>query len=142
MIRPLVLPVIIILAVIAVFYYNRHKTDEAVEIRERCAQATAHIWLATADYRDDPDQFLDFRDSILGDHGLTAEEVKEYTSQDAAEPERYSAFVSRVNDLVDSLVDDRKRRARAEAGDSSDSTIDSAEVSDSVVEADTAAEGQ
>ena len=127
MIRRLILPLIIVVAIIGVFFYNRWRTTQASEIRERCAQATAHIWLATATFRDDPEQFLTFRDSILRDHGLTTEEVQAYTSQDAAEPERYAAFVSRVNDLVDSLIAVRTKPSPTDSADTADS-VDSAEV--------------
>jgi len=127
MIRRLILPLIIVMAIIGVFLYSRWRTTQASEIRERCAQATAHIWLATATFRDAPEQFLTFRDSVLRDHDLTVEEVQAYTSQDAAEPERYAAFVARVNDLVDSLVAVRTQRSPVDSADQADS-VDTAEV--------------
>ncbi|MFH1687746.1 MAG: hypothetical protein ABIE70_09525 [bacterium] len=97
---------VVILGYFGVRHYRRSQWQEDVE---RIAQATAEIWVATATLRDSADVFAAYRDSVLADHRLTDSDIEAFTSRFDGHPEDYTAYLSRVNDLVDSLAAERGR---------------------------------
>ena len=55
-------------------YQDLSRERRAEEDRE-LALVTAHVWVATAYFRDEPEKYLEYRDSILAAHDLTKEEM-------------------------------------------------------------------
>lgn len=100
--------VILIPILISGYYGVRHFRRLWLEQDvERMAQATAEIWVATATYRDSADVFLAYRDSVLTSHQLSQSDIDAFTSRFRETSEEYAGYMSRVNDLVDSLAKER-----------------------------------
>jgi len=70
---------------------------------DRYASVTAQIWMGSAVYRNHPDQFLTFRDSLLKAHGMSAMEIGSFLDQKHQTPAEYLEFVKVVNLKVDSI---------------------------------------
>ena len=118
--RRTIVPMILLLAVGGYFGYGKWRAADDGEMLENCAQATAQIWVATATFREDEDleRLLLFRDSILVAFDLTTEEIETYAEADNDQPEKYHGFVTRVGELVDSLIIDRTGLVPDTLGDS------------------------
>ena len=84
--------------------YQQHTAERFHEDAECYALVTAQIWLASAEYRDDPQQFLNFRDSLLEATGLSLEKVDEYLQRYSKRPETYTPYLRLVKQYVDSLT--------------------------------------
>jgi hypothetical protein len=70
---------------------------------QRYALATAQIWLEAARYRNEPEKFIKQRDSILHEHSLSVEQIRNYLSRHEKRPEAYELFIKMVNQYIDSL---------------------------------------
>lgn len=98
--------------------YQQHTAERFYDDAERYALVTAQVWLASAEYRDDPQQFLNFRDSLLEATGLSLEKVDEYLRKYSKRPETYTPYLRLVKQYVDSLTQpmtdslDKPRRPR------------------------------
>ncbi len=100
------LPLVLIVAGwMAYTRYQQHTAERFYEDAERYALVTAQVWLASAEYRDDPQQFLIFRDSLLEAAGLSLEKVDEYLRKYSSRPETYTPYVRLVKQHVDSLTE-------------------------------------
>ena len=113
------LPLVLIVAGWMVYTkYQQHTAERFHEDAERYALVTAQVWLASAEYRDDPQQFLNFRDSLLEATGLSLEKVDEYLRKYSKQPETYTPYLRLVKQYVDSLTQpmtdslDKRRRSR------------------------------
>lgn len=113
------LPLVLIVAGwMAYTKYQQHTTERFYDDAERYALVTAQVWLASAEYRDDPQQFLNFRDSLLEATGLSLEKVDEYLRKYSKRPETYTPYLRLVKQYVDSLTQpmtdslDKPRRSR------------------------------
>ena len=84
--------------------YRQHTAERFYDDAERHALVTAQVWLASAEYRDDPQQFLKFRDSLLQATGLSLEKVEEYLRRYSRRPETYTPYLRLVKQYVDSLT--------------------------------------
>lgn len=84
--------------------YQQHTAERFHEDAERYALVTAQVWLASAEYRDEPQQFLNFRDSLLEASGLSLEKVDEYLRRYSKRPETYTPYVRLVKQYIDSLT--------------------------------------
>ncbi len=90
---------------------------------DRLARVTAQVWIATAKYRDDPDRFLAYRDSLLDAYNVPREEVFSFLDRREDQPEEMLPFAREVQRLVDSLKrveDSLHREARIQAHDSAE----------------------
>ncbi len=99
------LPLVLIVAGwMAYTKYQQHTAELFYDDAERYALVTAQVWLASAEYRDDPQQFLNFRDSLLEATGLSLEKVDEYLERYSKRPETYTPYLRLVKQYVDSLT--------------------------------------
>jgi hypothetical protein len=103
---------------------SNHLKDKEYRADRETALVTAQLWIGSAKYRDDPERYLSYRDSLLISHGLSIEAVEHFTDQHTDQPEKYRQFSAMVAVLVDSLykMEDSLRRAGDE--NELDSTID------------------
>lgn len=97
------------LAMLAAIFFGYRFYDESArqagsDQTARHAEVTAKIWLASAYYRNDPDRFVIYRDSVLTQAGLSLEQANEYLDIYSNESERYRDFAQKVAQLVDSLA--------------------------------------
>ena len=99
------LPFVVIVA--AVFGYRMYdqyrERKQAIETRQY-ALTTAHLWLARAKFRNDPQMYDSFRDSILTAYGVSTEEITEFARRHQDQPERYDVYARLVQKYVDSLT--------------------------------------
>lgn len=85
------------------YYTKAEQTSRALQSALH-AEVTAKLWLASAYYRTDTERFIMYRDSILGQAGLSLKEANEYLDVYRGESEQYRSFVQNVAQLVDSLA--------------------------------------
>ncbi|MDZ4722726.1 MAG: hypothetical protein SGI97_02295 [candidate division Zixibacteria bacterium] len=71
--------------------------------RELFGLATAKVWIATAKYRDQPEKFLLYRDSLLSEMELSPEQMFDYIEKSEDDPDRMLLFTQVVKRLIDSL---------------------------------------
>jgi hypothetical protein len=67
------------------------------------ALLTAQVWLATAKYRQEPERFIAYRDSLLRAHSLSKERMRDYLDRYKNHPEEYDLLTRLANKYVDSL---------------------------------------
>jgi len=109
-------PLFLILALwLAYTGYQRWQIDRRRDQDREHALVTAEVWVATARFRNDPDAYLVYRDSILEANGLSTAEMFEYLRRYRKHPEQYHSFTTAVNYYVDSLyqVEDSLRKEAA-----------------------------
>lgn len=90
--------------VVGVFGYRHYQRQEYLRLAHENALITAQIWVATATYRDDPEQFMVFRDSMLTSGNVSREQLDKYLTMYTDEPERYLGFAQLVKKYVDSIT--------------------------------------
>jgi len=96
---------VLIALVWAGYHYGGRWLDNRREAEEkRLALVTARTWLATARFRENPDRFLAYRDSLLDEAGVTREEISEYLKRYGGREEKYLPFAHKVQYYVDSLA--------------------------------------
>ncbi len=97
---------LIILVPVIVFgysFYERISTKRQNQQTVEHALVTAHVWIAAAKFRSEPERFLAYRDSLLRAHSLSAERIQDYMNRNKNRPEEYDLFTRLVNHYVDSL---------------------------------------
>ena len=102
-------------------YGGQWLTDRREAEEKRLALVTARTWLATARFRENPDRFLAYRDSLLDEAGVKREEISEYLRRYRGSEEKYLPFAHKVQYYVDSLArieDSLIRDAKIKAADS------------------------
>jgi hypothetical protein len=100
-----ILPLVIIgLGVGGYVLWDKWSSErKALEERE-LALVTAQIWVATAKYRNEPEKFMHYRDSLLQATGVLRQRVLDFLKTREAEPEELFPFALKVQKLVDSLA--------------------------------------
>ena len=81
---------------------------------EKIAVVTAHLWIASAKYRSEPDRYLTYRDSILTANNLTIVEIDALTKKYTDDPDKYRQFSNMVKLLSDSLYQVEQAALRPE----------------------------
>jgi hypothetical protein len=100
-----ILPLIVLVALVAgYFLYDDYRSNREARFTDRLALVSAQIWVARVQFKDRPQQYEEYRDSVLASAGLTAEEIDVFTRRWQSEPERYSTYARLVAKYVDSLV--------------------------------------
>jgi hypothetical protein len=94
---------IIVAAYFAYDWYSARQERTTADDIDRYASVTAEIWIGSAIYRNHPDQFMAYRDSLLSAHGMSAVEIGRFLDQKHQTPEEYLDFVEVVNGKVDSI---------------------------------------
>jgi hypothetical protein len=100
-----ILPLVVIgLAVGGYILWHGWRAErQAVEERE-LALVTAQVWVATAMYRNEPERYMQYRDSLLKASGVPRERVLDFLKNREANPEELFPFAQVVQKLVDSLA--------------------------------------
>ncbi len=98
---PLILALVIAVGGVVVHRYTVTRRVQGIQKR---ALVTAQVWIATARYRDNPERFLEYRDSVLEASGLTTMEMNRYLCGYDNRTEDGAAFVTLVSHYVDSLL--------------------------------------
>jgi hypothetical protein len=100
-----ILPFLILgLVWLAYTVWDDHHSAQRVLEEEQLAQVIAQVWVATALYRDDPERYLAYRDSVLAASDLPRDKVFAFLENRQNEAEDLLPFAQRVQRLVDSLV--------------------------------------
>jgi len=108
------------------YSYYASARDESEQARlDRHAFVTAQVWVASAWYRNDSETFLTYRDSLLDDAKLSAEQMSAFLALLEDHPRQSSGFVTRVKYYVDSLSREDQMPPREENEVSVDITSDS-----------------
>lgn len=96
---------------------RRHEATDRAKQEEKYANIAAQVWVASATYRNNPDQFRLFRDSLLSANGITVEQMYDFIRKHKETPEAIDQFAYKMQAGVDSLVhfQDSLRRARADS---------------------------
>src|SRR3989304_2430568 len=79
---------------------GRARTERRESLVQKPALATAQIWIATAHYRNAPDQYITYRDSVLSAYGLSADQMFEYLQRQRERPEQFHSFTAAVKTYV------------------------------------------
>ena len=98
------LPFIVLAAAYGGYYlWDKWHTQRELAEMDRVALVTAQAWIATAKYRNTPERYLEYRDSLLVASGVNRERVLSYLESAGDPPEELLPFARRVHNLVDSL---------------------------------------
>ena len=98
------LPVIVLAAAVGVYFlWDKWSAQRQLREQDRVALVTAQAWIATAKYRNEPERFVQYRDSLLEANGVTREEVFGFLERTGDPPEELLPFARKVQGLVDSL---------------------------------------
>jgi len=98
------LPVIVLAAAVGVYFlWDKWSAQRQLREQDRVALVTAQAWIATAKYRNEPERFVQYRDSLLEANGVTREEVFGFLERTGDPPEELLPFARKVQWLVDSL---------------------------------------
>lgn len=84
--------------------YTSSQSEREERLRQPYALITAQVWVASAKFRNDPERFLRFRDSLLRAHSLSTESLRGVVDSYRDEPERLDLFSAMVKKYVDSLI--------------------------------------
>jgi hypothetical protein len=103
-VKRIIILIIVVLIAAAYPIYHRLKSAHRLELAQKYALVTAQVWVATAEYRKDPDRFLAYRDSLLQAHSVSSEELEKYLKQYESHPEDYDLFTRLVQIYIDSLT--------------------------------------
>lgn len=98
------LPFIVLAAAYGGYYlWDKWHTQRELAEMDRVALVTAQAWIATAKYRNDPERYLQYRDSLLEASGVQRERVLGFLESAGDQPEELLPFARKVQELVDSL---------------------------------------
>jgi hypothetical protein len=98
------LPIIVLAAAFGgYFLWDKWHTQRELAEMDRVALVTAQAWIATAKYRNDPERYLQYRDSLLEASGVQRERVLGFLESAGDQPEELLPFARKVQELVDSL---------------------------------------
>ncbi len=95
--------VVIILIILSILWYNKQRKTEFAHNTDNYALITAQLWIATAQFRNEPEKYLLFRDSLLTAQNISIEEIERYLKEYEETPENYYPFTVQVKKYVDSL---------------------------------------
>ncbi len=111
--------------------YNVWSIQKVASEDEIMAQATARIWVAAGEFRNEPERYLEYRDSILTSNGLTLGKMTALIKRCESDPAGLFPFTQSVYDLVDSISRVSDSISRAKIADSL-ALSDSTDFSDSL----------
>ncbi|MFH2047986.1 MAG: hypothetical protein ABIJ12_00950 [bacterium] len=99
-------PFILIAAMIWGYYYYRGKQkEEIIETSKEHALVTAKVWYASARFKDEPEKFENYRDTVLAEAGLSKEQMYQFLEIYKKVPVNYEVFAHWVSYYVDSLYE-------------------------------------
>ncbi len=109
--------VVLGLIALAWYTYDTASTKEMDRATDEYALVTAQVWMASARYRQQPEQFIAWRDSLLAARSLSLETLEKYFDIYENQPEDYYEFAHKVRVYVESLflIEDSLRIVRETA---------------------------
>ena len=122
------------LAWLAYTLWDNRQTEQRALEEEQLAQVTAQVWVATALFRDDPEAYLAYRDSVLDAGGVPRDKVFAFLESRQNEAEQLLPLAQRVKQLVDSLAYIQDSLFREERIRLADSVRNADTVSDSIID--------
>lgn len=92
--------------------YQSMQAEERLAYDAKIAEVTAHLMVASAKYRDQPEVYKSYRDSLLTAWGTVPEEIDSFPTLYEGEVKAYRQFVGLMDAKVDSLfkLEDSIRR--------------------------------
>ena len=117
------LPVIVLTATVGLYFlWDKWSAQRQLQEQDRVALVTAQAWIATAKYRNDPERYIQYRDSLLKASGVAREEVFGFLERTGDPPEELLPFARRVQALVDSLYRIEDSVLKSQNHDSTEAT--------------------
>lgn len=99
-----VLPLIVIAALAGgYFLWDDWSTARRLADEDQVALVTAQVWIATAKYRNDPERYIEYRDSLLEANDVPRDRVYALLGRQEDQPEELLPFARKVQRLVDSI---------------------------------------
>lgn len=90
-----------------IWAFRDYRATRAAEIEAEdraIAEVVSQVWLAGAEFRNNPERFLQFRDSLMESAGLTKTKLLDYVTR-VDDPGRRAEFVTVLSQAIDSLVE-------------------------------------
>jgi len=104
-----VIPIVMIgLTIGGYISYRDHIQKNYDELTQNRAEVTARVWFTATRFRNEPETYISFRDSLLAEARITREQMQQYLDMYNKEPEKYEKFAQWVNYYIDSLCDLRE----------------------------------
>jgi hypothetical protein len=117
------LPIIILAAAYGGYHlWDKWSTQRTAREQDRVALVTAQAWIATAKYRNNPERYLEYRDSLLAASGVSRDQVEGFLERRGDPPEEILPFARQVHHFVDSLYRIEDSVARDSGRPARDST--------------------
>ena len=85
-------------------YYTIYQYDKVREEQNRYALITAQVWVASVKYRNEPDRYIEYRDSLLLTENLSADSIKLYIEQFKDRAEWLGPLANQIKEYIDSLI--------------------------------------
>jgi len=99
-----VLPLIVIGALAGGYImWDDWYTARRLAEEDKVALVTAQVWIATAKYRNDPERYIEYRDSLLEASNVPRERIYAFLGRQEDQPEELLPFARKVQRLVDSI---------------------------------------
>lgn len=95
---------VIALALLAYQLYSRHKDRQEAEREQTCSLAAARIWVASAIFRDQPEHFIAYRDSLLAEYNLDDSTMWRLVAEYEKQPDKLLSFSRLLQVNIDSLI--------------------------------------
>jgi len=108
--------------------WDQHTSARRALEEEQLALVTAQVWVATALYRDDPERYLAYRDSLMEASDVPREKAFALLENRESQAEELLPFAQRVQKLVDSLSHIQDSLLREEKIRLADSAKDPADL--------------
>lgn len=108
--------------------WDEYATERDSQEQDKIALVTAQVWVATARFRNEPDKYLAYRDSLLTAAGLPLDAARDFVGEQEERPEELLPFVQKVQLLVDSLAAVEDSIARDTMTSAQDSSRQAVEV--------------
>ncbi len=86
------------------YFFSIGREEQRKRQTDRYADVLAELWVGTAKYRQVPEQYNQFRDSLLRARDVTEEELRAFQRRYADRPEELLYFAEQLKLTVDSLV--------------------------------------
>jgi hypothetical protein len=96
---------LIVIIVVGYNYYRENQREEIIETSKEHALVTAKVWYASARFKDEPEKFENYRDTILAQANLSKEQMHKFLELYQDVPVNYEVFAHWVSYYVDSLYE-------------------------------------
>ena len=114
-----VAPIFLILAGWAFFhFYSDNSEIKKTDDEEKYALLTAQVWVASAKYRNEPEKYLAYRDSLLTASNLDNKKALDFIDKYEKRADELVNFASLVSQFTDSLINIEDSLSKIEQSDS------------------------